>query len=212
MKYLYIDTTSNYLYTGIVDDDKILCEIKRRYNHDLSTMALSSIAEMFNKNGIKPNDINKIILVNGPGSFTGCRIGITIAKVYAWTLNIPITVISSLEAMATSNLDYDFFVPVIDARHGYVYAGIYDKDGNSIMKDQYIKKILLETAANGMTSNYTYITNDNLELDGTVNIYNPDILRIVTKYKEKEEINPHVIDANYLKLTEAEENLNDKAC
>ena len=212
MKYLYIDTTSNYLYTGIVDDDKILCEIKRRYNHDLSTMALSSIAEMFNKNGIKPNDINKIILVNGPGSFTGCRIGITIAKVYAWTLNIPITVISSLEAMATSNLDYDFFVPVIDARRGYVYAGIYDKDGNSIMKDQYIKKILLETAANGMTSNYTYITNDNLELDGTVNIYNPDILRIVTKYKEKEEINPHVIDANYLKLTEAEENLNDKAC
>ena len=212
MKYLYIDTTSNYLYTGIVDDDKILCEIKRRFNHDLSTMALSSIAEMFNKNGIKPNDINKIILVNGPGSFTGCRIGITIAKVYAWTLNIPITVISSLEAMATSNLDYDFFVPVIDARRGYVYAGIYDKDGNSIMKDQYIKKILLETAANGMTSNYTYITNDNLELDGTVNIYNPDILRIVTKYKEKEEINPHVIDANYLKLTEAEENLNDKAC
>ena len=212
MKYLYIDTTSNYLYTGIVDVDKILCEIKRRFNHDLSTMALSSIAEMFNKNGIKPNDIDKIILVNGPGSFTGCRIGITIAKVYAWTLNIPITVISSLEAMATSNLDYDFFVPVIDARRGYVYAGIYDKDGNSIMKDQYIKKILLETAANGMKSNYTYITNDNLELDGTVNIYNPDILRIVTKYKEKEEINPHVIDANYLKLTEAEENLNDKAC
>ena len=63
-----------------------------------------------------------------------------------------------------------------------------------------------------MRSNYKYMTNDNLELDGTVNIYNPDILRIVTKYKEKEEINPHVIDANYLKLTEAEENLNDKAC
>ena len=42
-------------------------------------------------------------MVNGPGSFTGIRIGITIAKVYAWSLNIPITTISSLEAMAISS-------------------------------------------------------------------------------------------------------------
>ncbi|MBR4262247.1 MAG: tRNA (adenosine(37)-N6)-threonylcarbamoyltransferase complex dimerization subunit type 1 TsaB [Bacilli bacterium] len=212
MRILYIDTTSNYLYTGIVEEDNLVCEIKKKFDHDLSTMALSMIAEMFNKNDIKPIDINKIILVNGPGSFTGCRIGITIAKVYAWTLNIPISVISSLEAMATTNLEYGFYVPVIDARRDYVYAGIYDNEGNSIMKDQYMKKSVLEMAANGMTSDYTYITNDNLELDGEINSYNPDILKIVERYKDREDINPHLIDANYLKLTEAEENLNDRNC
>ena len=212
MKYLYIDTTSNYLYTGIVDKDNLICEVKRRIDHDLSTMALSIIADMFSKSDIKPIDINKIILVNGPGSFTGCRIGITIAKIYAWTLNIPITIISSLEAMATTNLEYDFYVPVIDARRGYVYTGIYDKEGNIILKDQYTRKTVIEMAANGMTSNYTYITNDNIELNGSVNKYDPNILKIVERYKDKEEINPHLIDANYLKLTEAEENLNDRNC
>lgn len=212
MKCLYIDTTSNYLYTGVVDNNVLICEIKKKFDHDLSTMALSVIADMFNNNFIKPNDINKIILVNGPGSFTGCRIGITIAKVYAWSLNIPISVISSLEAMATSSLDYEFYVPVIDARRDYVFAGIYDRDGNIVMKDQYMKKSVLETAANGMTHNFTFITNDDIELDGEVNRYDPDILKIVEKYKNKEEINPHMIDANYLKLTEAEENLNDRSC
>jgi tRNA threonylcarbamoyladenosine biosynthesis protein TsaB len=212
MRYLYIDTTSNYLYTGVVENNNLVCEVKKKYDHDLSTMALSVIADMFNKNYIKPNDINKIILVNGPGSFTGCRIGITIAKVYAWTLNIPITIVSSLEAMAISNLDYEFYVPVIDARRGFVFAGIYDRDGNIVMKDQYMKKSVLETAANGMTSDYTFITNDSLELDGEVNSYDPDILKIVNKFKDREEVNPHSIDANYLKLTEAEENLNDRNC
>ena len=212
MRILYIDTSSSFLYTGIVDKDNLICEVKRRIDHDLSTMALSIIADMFSKSDIKPIDINKIILVNGPGSFTGCRIGITIAKIYAWTLNIPITIISSLEAMATTNLEYDFYVPVIDARRGYVYTGIYDKEGNIILKDQYTRKTVIEMAANGMTSNYTYITNDNIELNGSVNKYDPNILKIVERYKDKEEINPHLIDANYLKLTEAEENLNDRNC
>lgn len=212
MKYFYIDTTSNYLYTGVVDNNSLIFEIKQKFDHDLSTMALSKIAEVFNENNINPKDINKIILVNGPGSFTGCRIGITIAKIYAWSLNIPITVISSLEAMATTDLDYDFYVPVIDARRDYVYSGIYDRDGNSVMKDQFMKKSVLETAVNGMTSNVTFITNDSIELNGEVNKYNPDILKIVEKFKDREEINPHLIDANYLKLTEAEENLNDRNC
>jgi hypothetical protein len=82
MKYLYIDTTSNFLYTGVVENDNLICERKIRFDKDLSTMALSTIVEMLNEQAIKPIEISKIILVNGPGSFTGCRIGITIAKTY----------------------------------------------------------------------------------------------------------------------------------
>ena len=93
---LYIDTSSNFLYTGIVEKDKIICEIKKEYGHTLSEYALPEIVSMFEKNNIEPNQITKIVVVDGPGSFTGIRIGITIAKVYAWSLNIPITTITSL--------------------------------------------------------------------------------------------------------------------
>lgn len=212
MKYLYIDTTSNYLYTGIVENTTLLSCKKIRFDKDLSTMALTTIVDMMHENNLQPTDINKLILVNGPGSFTGCRIGITIAKTYAWTLNIPITTITSLEAMALINDDCDFHVPVLDARRDYVFAGIYDKDNNPIMKNQYIKKSVLETAINNMSDNFSYITNDELELNGNKKKYIPDILNIVLKYKDKENVNPHGIDAEYLKLTEAEEKFHDIKC
>ncbi len=212
MKYLYIDTCSSYLYTGLVENDKLLSERKIKFDHDLSTMALSTIIDMMEEKNIAPNDVDKIILVNGPGSFTGCRIGVTIAKTYAWSLKVPISVISSLEAMALTSDEYDYHVPILDARRDYVFAGIYDSQNNCILKDQYIKKNVLETAINNLSDNFVYITNDSIELNGDVKKYDPDILAIVLKFKERENINPHTIDANYLKLTEAEENLNDKEC
>jgi tRNA threonylcarbamoyladenosine biosynthesis protein TsaB len=212
MKYLYIDTTSNFLYTGVVENDNLICERKIRFDKDLSTMALSTIVEMLNEQAIKPIEISKIILVNGPGSFTGCRIGITIAKTYAWALNIPITTITSLEAMALSDNGFDFYVPVLDARRDYVFAGIYDNNNNQVMKNQYMKKSVLETAINNMSDNFVFITNDEIELSGEKHTYNPNILNIVLKYKDKEDVNPHGIDAEYLKLTEAEEKLNDNKC
>lgn len=212
MKYLYLDTTSNFLYTGVVENNSLICERKVRFDKDLSTMALTTMVKMLEEKDIKPTDINKIILVNGPGSFTGCRIGITIAKTFAWSLNIPITTISSLEAMALSNEEYDFFIPVLDARRDFVFSGIYDKDNNQIMKNQYVKKSVLETAINNMSDNFIFITNDDVELNGPVTNYDPNILNIVLKYKDKEPVNPHGIDADYLKLTEAEEKLNDNKC
>ena len=212
MRYLYIDTTSNFLYTGVVENDFLICERKIRFDKELSTMALTTMVSMLDEKNLHPKDINKIILVNGPGSFTGCRIGITIAKTYAWALNIPITTITSLEAMALTNDEYDFHVPILDARRDYVFAGIYDKDNNQIMRNQYIKKSVLETAINNMSDNFVYITNDEIEIIGNKKSYDPDILNIVLKYKDKENVNPHGIDAEYLKLTEAEEKLNDNKC
>ena len=93
---LYIDTSSNFLYTGIVDNNKLIAEIKKEFGHNLSEVALPEIVSMFEENKISSKDIDKIIVVNGPGSFTGIRIGITIAKVYAWSLNVPITTITNI--------------------------------------------------------------------------------------------------------------------
>ena len=206
MRTLYIDTSSSYLYSAIVEDNTILGEIKEEYGQSLSEVALPRIVSIFNDNNIKPEDIDKIIVVNGPGSFTGIRIGITIAKVYSWSLNIPITTITSLEAMSLSSETSKYHVPAIDARRGYVFAAIYDKENNQILKPQHIK---IEDLKNEMASldDYVVITNDEYLDEDFDNIesYNPNLLKIVNYFKDKEPINPHAINPDYLKLTEAEE-------
>lgn len=204
MKILYIDTSSNYLYTAIVEDTKLLAEIKKEFGHSLSEEALPEIVSMFENTNIKPEEIDKIIVINGPGSFTGIRIGITIAKVYAWSLNIPVTTITSLEAMMLSSTKDTYRVPVIDARRKYVFGAIYDPNNEEILKPQHIKIDDLKEKLQELPE-YLIITNDQLEEMGEIEEYNPDILKIVTHFKDKEAINPHAVNPDYLKLTEAEE-------
>ena len=206
MRILYIDTSSSYLYTAIVEDNKLLGEVKEEFGQSLSEVALPKIVSVFTENNIKPEQIDKIIVVNGPGSFTGIRIGITIAKVYSWSLNIPITTITSLEAMMLSNEKDAYKVPVIDARRQYVFGAIYDSNNRQILKPQHIK---IEDLKQQMASldNYVVITNnEDLEEDfDNIEAYNPNILKIVEYFKDKEPINPHAVNPDYLKLTEAEE-------
>lgn len=202
MTILYIDTSSSYLYTGIVKDSKLLAEVKEELGHDLSEVALPKIASMLDEDDLKPTDIDKIIVVNGPGSFTGIRVGLTIAKVYAWSLNIPIIPITSLEAM-TSSCSKGIVVPVIDARRGYVYAAIYN-DNQTILQPQYMKLDSLMSHLKDI-ADYIFITNSELDLKGKKCDYNPNILTIVNKYCQKRAINPHFVNPEYLKLTEAEE-------
>lgn len=204
MRILYIDTSSSYLYTGIVENEKLLCEIKKEFGHSLSEEALPEIVSMFKKNNLTANDINKIIVVNGPGSFTGIRIGITIAKVYAWSLNVPISTITSLEAMMISNKENRIRVPMIDARRKYVFSAIYDENNNSILKPQHIKIEDLKKNLENI-EDYVVITNDEIDDFECKDSYNPDIEKIVNFYKNKAEINPHAVNPDYLKLTEAEE-------
>ena len=171
MRSLYIDTSSSFLYAGIIEEKTILAECKKRFDHDLSKEALPEIIKLFETSKLDPKEIDKIIVVNGPGSFTGIRIGITIAKVYAWTLNIPITTITSLEAMA------------ISAEEKKVH----------ILKE--IEKF----------SDYAIITNDEIEGITCQENYEPNILKIVNFFQDKESISPHAVNPDYLKLTEAEE-------
>jgi len=208
MKYLYIDTSSSYLYSAIVEENKIISEIKEEFGQSLSEVALPKIVSMFEEKNLSAKDIDKIIVVNGPGSFTGIRIGITIAKVYAWSLNIAITTISALAAMAISSLENKIHVPMINARRGYVFAAIYDENYKELLKPQHIKledlKLHLEKI-----SNYEIISNNEFEDLKDLNKYDPDILKIVNFFKDKESISPHAVNPEYLKLTEAEEKNHD---
>ena len=207
MKVLYVDTSSDYLYSGIVINDVLVSECQEKLGKDLSKEALPRIISVFKKANITPKDLDKIIVVTGPGSFTGIRIGVTIAKTIAWSLNIPIVPISGLTAMAISNKQDGYSMPLIDARRGFVYGALYDNNINSIVEDSHI---LLEELVKKCYDYrpITVITNNEIVTNYNVNGYEPDILKIVTYFKNKEGLNPHMINPIYLKKREAEEKAN----
>ncbi|MBQ8131558.1 MAG: tRNA (adenosine(37)-N6)-threonylcarbamoyltransferase complex dimerization subunit type 1 TsaB [Bacilli bacterium] len=204
MRYLYIDTSSSYLYTAIVEDEKLVSEVKEDFGHTLSEKALPEMVSMFEKNHLTAKDIDKIIVVDGPGSFTGIRIGITIAKVYAWSLKTPITTITSLEAMAVSSKANTYKVPMLDARRKYVFGAIYDKDNKVVLKPSYMKLEDMNKELEKL-DDYVVITNDKITGYEKQENYDPDLVKVVNTFKDKKDINPHAINPDYLKLTEAEE-------
>lgn len=209
MKYLYLDTSSNYLYTAITTDDEVLCEVKSHLDGNLSTHTVNEISKMFDSIKITPQDIDKIIVVNGPGSFTGIRIGVTIAKTYAWTLKKEIIAISSLEAMAISGNDNKYKIPLIDARRDYSYAGVFNEKNEEVFNQQYVSNNIVKAFVNTLPVEYEYISNDQYD-DFNIVAYDPNILKIINFVKNKPSVNPHAIVPNYLKKTEAEEKLNDQ--
>ena len=203
MTLFYIDTTSSFLYTGIVKDDSLLIEKKENLGKNLSIYTVSIVSEMFSEVNIDPSDVDKIIAVNGPGSFTGIRIGVSLAKILAWARNIPITTITSLEAMAKSVKTDKLIVPIINARREACYGAIYE-NGKEILKPGYMTNEKLKMILHGLNREYVFVSNDIFSFN--VEKYDPDILNIVLSFKDKEEINPHLVNPEYLKLTEAEEN------
>ena len=74
---------------------------------------------------------------------------------------------------------------------------------------QYINIEVLKATLDNLPGKYVLISNDKIDAFDDINEYDPDFMKIIGKYKDRSEVNPHSIDALYLKLTEAEEKLND---
>ena len=195
MRSLFIDTSSFNITVAIIENDCVVAKYYDKVDDDMAAKIFPIIDSLFSKLDFKIKDINKVYVVNGPGSFTGVRIGVTIAKVLASQLNIDIYPISSLEYMASGTNSNA--IALIDARRGFVYAGAYDKDLNNIYPDKYVS---LDSINLG---NYEEI----VSYDSLNNVIkpNPDILKVINKYMDKT-MNPHKVNPNYLKMTEAEEN------
>ena len=162
MMSLFIDTSNFKLVIGVINEDSstLVSYYNEELKSDLSSKALDVIKECIEKAGITPRDINKIYTVIGPGSFTGVRIGVTIAKTFAWTLNKKVIPLSSLEVLSSTEVNTDYVVSMIDARRDCVFAGIYDKNLNSFMEDAYIS---LEELMKKVPSSYTLISDDDFE-------------------------------------------------
>lgn len=201
---LFLNTSSEYLHIALLKDNKVYKEKYLKLAKALSKEALINIKYLLEENNLKPNDLEEIICVRGPGSFTGLRVGVTIAKTYAHFLNKKLYSLSSLEVLATS-LNSEIIVPLINARRGYVYGAIYDKDYNVLLKEQYLTLEKLQEKAESYNKKITYISNDNFPFLKTSS-YIPNLNNTLKFIKLKKE-EPLTFVPTYLKKTEAEEKL-----
>ncbi len=184
---LYIDTHDIDLVIGLFKDGKTINikEVKGAKDHSSTTMP--TLVDLLKESNLDIHDVNDIVVVNGPGSFTGERIGVTIAKVLAYTLNIPIRVISSLEV----------FLPLVS--DNYDYISILEKNGhylgklidNKIAEYEYISKDLYDE----FTNKYKVFTPDN---------FNVNYEEVISYAHKKDLVNPHAVNPLYVKKIEVE--------
>lgn len=148
MKILYLETSSKNCSVAISDNEKLLClteEVSENYKQSESLHTFVEWALEGAEIALK--DIEAVSLGRGPGSYTGLRIGASSAKGFCYGLKIPLIAVNTMESMIEPFLgkNYDFIIPLIDARRMEVYTAVYDgKTGQEVSATE--AKVLDETS------------------------------------------------------------------
>lgn len=180
---LYIDTHDKELVFVLLLDGEVYAQ-KRYEGSKHSLYAIDLLNALFLENKVTVDQVKEIIVINGPGSFTGVRIGCVIAKVMAYTKHIPLKALTYLQALSLSYNEN-------------IILGIADKNG--VFGGEFTKDHVLK-------NDYFYISNQNVEkkrikivLDGVIDF------RQVYNYMQKQEaIHPHLLKPIYVKKIEVE--------
>ena len=195
---LFIDTSNQDVSIALLKDGKIINKITKSIPNEHSKYAVSYIDEVLKKSEITPKGVQSIMVVNGPGSFTGVRIGLTIAKVYALLNDIKVTLISSLKCLAIGNNKNKYILSLINARNDNYYIGFYDNNYNDVINEHFgnIDEV------NDIINKYDdiLVVSNNSDNDNVKVINELDIESIYNYYKDKVKVNPHMVLPNYLKL------------
>ena len=188
---MFIDTSLSDVSIALIKDGKLLSKINNNIPGEHSIYVTKYVDDILKENNLSPKTVDEIIIVNGPGSFTGIRIGVTIAKMFAYLQNIRIVTITSLKARVIGE-KANYFLSKIDAKHGNYYMGLYDEEYNTIEEK------------------FTNTT----EMEEIINKYSPEVVDIDKEYNIEAIIeytknipsqNPHSVNPIYLKLPEAME-------
>ncbi|WP_225048140.1 tRNA (adenosine(37)-N6)-threonylcarbamoyltransferase complex dimerization subunit type 1 TsaB [Lacticaseibacillus kribbianus] len=126
MKILALDTSNQAMSVAVVDGDTVLSEmtINRKKTH--SEQLLPTIHRLLDVSGLSASDLDRVVVADGPGSYTGLRIAVTTAKTLAYTLDLELVGVSSLAALAAGvTATPAVIVPLMDARRQNVFAGGY---------------------------------------------------------------------------------------
>ncbi|GIN99292.1 tRNA (adenosine(37)-N6)-threonylcarbamoyltransferase complex dimerization subunit type 1 TsaB [Siminovitchia terrae] len=221
MKILAIDTSNDVLGIGLVDETKVIGEYITNLKKNLSIRVMPAVERLLADCETKPSELDKIVVAGGPGSYTGVRIGVTIAKTMAWSLGIPLSSVSSLALLATAGRYFPGVVsPIFDARRGLIYTGLYrieDQDPVMIKEDQNIPAVEWAEILRKTGESVLFVGND-IDIHketfrsvlvekahfATVGEFNPRPGELGLLGINRPEENIHTFTPNYIRLVEAE--------
>ena len=184
---LLLDTHFSKVTIVLYKEGKVIAKEEKESNQSHSIITMPLLEEILKTNKLAIRDINELVVVNGPGSFTGVRIGVTIAKTISYCLNIPIKVISSLEVLASNIESSTNKIVALNDRNGY-FIGEF-------------------TSVNKLVKDYFYISNaEYREFIKQNNVYDNisviDYDKVYVLIKETAVVNPHLVNPLYVKKIE----------
>lgn len=130
---LLLDSANRDLNVGLVQDGVIMDRISYQAWQRQSELMVKEVDNILRRNNLVAKDIGEVVVTIGPGSYTGIRIALTIAKTLAFALNIKIYAISSL---LSQKIPQKRTISVINARSNRSYVAIYDKDGKTLVEEK----------------------------------------------------------------------------
>lgn len=194
MKSLCLDSSHKYLTVVLIEDDKIVKSYEEECFKKQSEKIFPVIIELFNDVNWKANDLDKIVVSVGPGSYTGIRIAMSIAKVLATQLNIKLYTVSSLALYAGNSTNS---IVVMDARSNRAYCGIYNL--TKMIKEEILELDMIKAIVDTYDNKFGDLELVDLTSDGFSLADNFLILQ--DRYELVE--NPHNLVPKYLKESDS---------
>lgn len=208
---LFIDSSRKDLLLAIFKDDTVIKELNLGTNGRHSEFIMSELESMLKDLDLSLDQFDRVITTKGPGSFTGVRIGVTIAKTLCYAKKIPLYSISTLKALSYTG--YENRVVVMDAKKGRVFATIVSND-QVILKDSYlefddlVEKITKLEGEISITCDEVYLNNESLLEYGDVFAEKVILEELINDELTEEDVITFAPD--YLKLTDAEIQYNER--
>ncbi len=158
---LCIETATDICSVALSQEYKTVALLEDRKGRSHATGLTPLIEKLMNSASVTFNDLSAIAVSKGPGSYTGLRIGVSVAKGLAFALKKPLIAVSTLDAMCggflentpTSQTANSLFCPMIDARRMEVYNAIYDSTGKKVREIK--ADIIDETSFCDLLENHT---------------------------------------------------------
>lgn len=132
---LAFETSAKAASVALLEGNKLLGESYQNTGLTHSQTLLKMAEDLLENCGKTPADVTAVAVANGPGSFTGVRIGVAAAKGFAWGAEIPCYGVSTLEAMAEGLGVYEgYVVPTMDARRDQTYTAVFRAEGGTLTR------------------------------------------------------------------------------
>lgn len=145
MYYLLLDSSNKYLSVGLSKDNVVIDKIFYEAWQRQSEVMINEIHNIMQKNNVSNKDLSGVVVGIGPGSYTGVRIAITIAKTIAYALKIKIYKVSSLSLLRDESKPT---ICLFNARSGRSYFGVYEGDKtlyeDDVLSNEVVQKYIDE--------------------------------------------------------------------